>query len=473
MSIPLPLLRHASRWALCFCLGLGASTDELRAQRSEPEAVRAVSGGLLEFLDGSVLHGSMASIDPASGLQWGHEASARPLRFKSKQLATIQFNTAATPPPEARPTARFYFRNGDEVLGNLESMTTSEVLVTSMFGGELHASRSGLGAVLLSSKGYRLLYEGPGGTEGWRTGRNPKSWQLKDLGFEAQAADLLGRDFGLKGSSVIEFDLAWSGTFSMSITLYAQVIDRFDYSTSAYVMYLGSAAISLQRVQAGAGASLLGQVQLPDFIRNRKARIEIRCNREEGTITLVIDGNVVQRWRDNAGWVANGSGLVFFSQVEPRGLRISNIRVAEWDGRFDAEMLSTAPKEMDVLLLANRDKVFGRIEKIEEGKIHVESRQTKLTVPIQRVNYIRFREDEPLPQPERAPWMVRASFPGGEGISFELSKWEGGVVTGKSPLFGDVTFGSSSVRSLRFNLDQPHPASADGAGLDEFFPGFE
>lgn len=468
-----PCWKRLVRLAAALALVLGSALPPPLAQRSEPEAARSVSGGLLEFTDGSILHGRMASIDPATGLQWRHDASAQPLRLGPKHLSNIQFNTATAPLPEFLPTARFYFRNGDEILGNLDSMTTSDASITSWFGGSLQCRRSSLGAVLLSNKGYRLLYEGPGNTEGWRTGRNPKSWQLKDLGFEAQAADLLGRDFGLKGSSVIEFDLAWAGTFSMSITLYAQVIDRFDYSTSAYVMYLGSAAISLQRVQAGAGASLLGQVQLPDFIRNRRARIEIRCNREEGTITLVIDGAVVQRWRDNAGWVANGPGLVFFSQVEPRGLRISNIRVAEWDGRFDAEMLSTAPKELDVLLLANRDKVFGRIEKIEEGKIHIESRQTKLTVPMQRVNYIRFREDDPTPDPAKTPWLVRAAFPGGEGISFQLSKWEEGFVTGSSPLFGEVSFKAGLVRSLRFNLDQPDPTSAQGVGLDEFFSGFE
>jgi hypothetical protein len=418
--------------------------------------------GILQFLDGSSLHGNLSGIGSHQGLRWFHPAAKDPLQFSFANLSLVRFEKADPAPHSFTASSRFQFRNGDELVGNVLAIKDNKLSFQSWFGESVESKVDALSAIMFSSKGYNLLYEGPNGPEGWHSGRNSKAWEYRDGTFVANGPDLLGRDFGLTGSSSLEFDLAWNGTFSLAITLYAQAIDRFDYTTSAYLVYLGTGAISVQRVQAGAGAVLIGQTQLPEMLRRSKMHFEIRCNKEDATISLLADGKFIQRWKDgnSGGFVAKGGGIVFYSQVEARSLRLSNIRVAEWDGRTEPEMLTNAPPDLDIVYLMNRDKVFGKVLGISESKATVEIKDSKLDIPLARVTQIRFANASTATN--AGPDEVRASFPGGEHIVFKLDKWDETQVKGTSKTFGPLAFDPKNIRELQFNLSRTlAPAETD------------
>lgn len=442
------------------------------AALSTPAQEAAPRRGILQLSDGSSLHGTLGGIDGTNRLLWSHPASSRPLEFSMGNMASVRFEQAQPMKHDFTPTARFQFKNGDELVGTVRSLKDNVLQFQSWFGDNVQAQLPALESILFSSRGYNLLYEGPTGTNGWRIGRNPRSWEYKDGAFIANGADLLGRDFGIKDSSTLEFDLAWSGAFSLSITLYAQVIDRFDYSSSAYLVYLGTGAISVQRVQAGSGAVMLGQSQIPEMYRKNKMHFEIRANKEDATITLFADGKFVQRWKDTSqgGFVAKGGGIVFFSQVEARSLKISNIRVAEWDGRFEPEGMTNLPTDMDVVFLANRDKVFGKVLSLEETKATVEAKQTKLDIPLERVTQIRFAKTDA--ETNTVPGEVRATFPGGESVVFNMEKWDATEVKGSSRTFGPVSFDPRNIREMQFNLNRSADAEEENGNVDaEFLEG--
>jgi hypothetical protein len=421
--------------------------------------------GILQLTDSSMLHGSLGSIADATGLVWRHPAAKQPLQFSLTNLHLVRFENAEPPTRDFTPTCRFQFKNGDELMGNIRSLAEGQLRFQSWFGDNIASPLPALESILFSARGYNLLYEGPTDTNGWRIGRNPRSWEYKDGAFVANGADLLGRDFGLTGSSSLEFDLAWNSAFSLSITLYASVIDRFDYSSSAYLLYLGTPSVSVQRVQAGAGAIMLGQAQIPEMLRRNKMRFEIRCNKEDATISLYADGRFIQRWKDSSpgGFVAKGGGIVFFSQVDTRALRLSNIRVSEWDGRFEPDSMTNLPTDVDIVFLANRDKVFGKILSIEPTKATVEAKQTKLDIPLERVTQIRFAKA--ASETNLFPGDVRASFPGGESVVFKLEQWDAAQsngVRGVSRTFGPLAFDPQKIRQLQFNLDRTlAPEDAD------------
>jgi hypothetical protein len=434
---------------------LGAFAGVLSSLAQEMPA----RSGILQLTDGSSLHGALKGIDDTNGLVWAHPAAKQPLGFSLSNLSTVRFESAEQPPQSFTPTCRFQFKNGDALMGNIQSIAENNVRFKSWFG-DVQAALPALETILFSARGYNLLYEGPTGTNGWRVGRNPRSWEYRDGAFIANGADLLGRDFGITGSSTLEFDLAWNGSFSLSITLYAQVIDRFDYSSSAYLVYLGTGSVSVQRVQAGAGAVMLGQTQVADMYRRNKMHFEIRCNKEDATISLFADGKFIQRWKDTSqgGFVAKGGGIVFFSQVEARSLRLSNIRVTEWDGRFEPDASTNAPTDMDVVYLANRDKVFGKVVNLEETKATVETKQTKLDIPLERVTQIRFAKSESATN--MLPNEVRATFPGGESVVFKLEQWSPSEVRGTSRTFGPLSFDPKNFRQVQFNLGRGNPEEA-------------
>jgi hypothetical protein len=428
----------------------------------------APAPGLLQMFDGTSLHGNLESISTSAGVAWDFPAAEGSLVLKPDNISGIRFESAIATNRANKPTCRFRFHNGDEVLGDLVGIDGETATIQSWFGGQLKSPKRAFSSLQFSAHGFKVLYEGPNGPDEWKTGRTGHGWTYKDGTLIANGADILGRDFGLTNSSSLEFDLAWSGTFSLTVTVYAQTIERFDYSTSAYVFYFNPGGVSIQRIQAGAGAMMLGRADIPEMLTKNRARLEIRSNREEGTLSLFVNGALVQRWKDSRGFVSSGTGVVFYSQVESPTLKLSNIKLSEWDGRFEPEISSTNKLTEDVVFLANKDKVVGKVEGLGENKLRVQTRATPLQIPLSRVTEIYFANTEGVSTNE-SRWAVRASFPGGETISFLLDKWTAGEVTGLSGNFGPVAFNPKAIRFLQFNPGRIEQ-SADEANDNDWVP---
>ena len=425
----------------------------------------APAPGLLQLFDGTSLHGTLESISTKDGVAWDFPAAQGPLVLRPDNISGILFESVISTNRPNKPTCRFRFHNGDEVLGDLVGIEGDNAVIQSWFGGQLKSPKRAFSSLQFSSHGFKVLYEGPNGPDEWKTGRTGHGWVYKDGTLIANGADILGRDFGLTNSSSLEFDLAWSGTFSLTVTVYAQTIERFDYSTSAYVFYFNPGGVSIQRIQAGAGAMMLGRADIPELFNKNRARLEIRSNREEGTLSLFVNGNLVQRWKDSRGFVSNGTGVVFYSQVESPTLKLSNIKLSEWDGRFEPEITGTNKLTEDVVFLANKDKVLGKVEGLDENKLRVQSHSTALQIPLSRVTEIYFANTDSSDAKE-SPWAVRASFPGGEMISFQLNNWSASEVTGMSANFGPVAFNPRAIRFLQFNPNRVEQTADDPSDKD-------
>lgn len=413
----------------------------------------ASPSGVLQMFDGTSLHGNLQSISTEQGVAWSFAAANKPIVLKPDNLSTIRFENVEATNRSNQPTCRFRFHNGDELLGDLVGIEGDMATIRSSFGGDLKSPKKAFSSLQFSAHGFRVLYEGPNGPNEWKTGRTGHGWTYRDGSLIANGADILGKDFGLTNSSSLEFDLAWSGAFSLTVTVYASTIERFDYSSSAYVFYFNPGAVSIQRIQAGAGAMMLGRAEIPVMAQKNQARLEIRSNREEGTLSLFANGALVQRWKDPRGFVSNGTGVVFYSQVESPTLKLSNIKLSEWDGRFEPDINSTNAITQDMVFLANKDKVVGKVEGYGDGKLRVQTQNTALNIPLTRVTEVYFANTHAIAE-KQSPWAVRASFPGGETVSFKLQQWTADQVTGASANFGPVAFNPRGIRYLQFNPDR-------------------
>jgi hypothetical protein len=421
------------------------------APSSPPAAPSVAAPHLLQFLDGGSLHGRLEAMDTEQGVQWQHPAAKRVIKFKPANIAWIKFENAQRVASQTGAICWFQFNNGDEVFGHLKSLDTEKLKLETWFGGNLEAPRQALQSITFFSKGFAILYEGPTGVDGWKLDKGPKGWQYRDGAFVANGVGIMGRDVKLSGSSSVEFDLGWSGHFSLSFILYAESIDRFDYSTSCYMFHLAPGYMNLQRVQSGAGVLSLGpQVHIPDMMKKNKARLEIRVNKEEATIIVLVDGALVSRWKDPGGFAAKGSGIVFSSQMEGSPIKISNIKVSEWDGAFEPRNMTNAPTKDDLVFLANRDKVTGALQGIRDGKVTFTIPQTTLDIPMQRVTQIFFGQQE-TNAPVQQPWEIRVNVAGGGTVAFQLEKWGGEQVSGKSANFGQMALNPQSIRQIQFN----------------------
>src|SRR5262245_5215304 len=78
---------------------------------------------LLELADGGVLHGTLEALSEGE-LQWRHPAAPAPIALRTEGLSQIRFQGAKPLPRATKPTSRLQFRNGDTLLGTLQSIDT-------------------------------------------------------------------------------------------------------------------------------------------------------------------------------------------------------------------------------------------------------------------------------------------------------------------------------------------------------------
>jgi hypothetical protein len=410
-------------------------------------------GDLLEFVDGSSLHGALKEMDAGTGLRWSSPAAKNIIDLRPGRLDSVRF--AHADPVSLRPTAHFRFANGDDVFGSIQSLDDHRLSFSTWFGQSLSVPRSTVQSITFLSTNYTLVYDGPDDLNGWVIGnRNPESWVLRDGTFINAFNGTLGRDFKLTGSSTIEFDLAWTDYLDLLVNIYTDFLDRMDYNS--YMLQFTRDEVSLRHVDSTGNPPKSfgsGALHLPPG--RDKIHVTIQSNTNEATVAVFVDNVLVKRWKDDNGFGAAGGGVFFEKRVVTGGIiKLSNITVSQWEGRFEPET-SFVLTNTDVMRFVNHDQAAGKIERIDQGKIDLKLGDVDLHVPLERVTQINFADAGPASALPSGPWEVRAHFPRGGSLTFQLEKWTDKEVSGRSDIFGSLTLQPAQIRQVEFNLSRP------------------
>jgi hypothetical protein len=435
-------------------------------------ALLPATGDLLKFVDGSLMHGELKHMDVSAGLRWEDPAAKDPIDLKPDHIDSIRFAHAA--PLTLAPTSHLRLANGDDLFGSVTSLDDNHLGFNTWFGGGLTIPRTAMQSITFLSSNYTILYEGPGDVNDWIIGNhNPESWTFRDGTYISGSPGALGRDFKLSGSSTIEFDAAWSGMFELVVCIYSDSVEHFEEGGNAYMLEFARGEVNLRYIALHGPVLVrsLGSASLPIPAGQRKARITIQSNKEEGTVAVFVDNVLAKRWKDENGFSAAGGGILFQqSGVNGVTVSLSNFKISQWAGRYEPET-SVVATNTDVIRFINHDQATGKIAGINDGKISLAVGGTLLQIPLQRVTQINFAA-APVAAAPGGPWDVRAHFPRGGSLSFQLEKWSDKEVSGRSAIFGPIAFQPGQIRQLEFNLDHAKTAATVVShgkfeGLDE------
>ena len=269
------------------------------------------------------------------------------------------------------------------------------------------------------------------------------------------------------------------------VCLYTDATERFNFVSSGYQFQLGQGYVNLMRGQGQFGMQHLGQARIPLPLPDRTLRVEIRADLLVGTLTLLVDGNVIQQWNDPnvakpAGPVVDpnlpptvadavrdaaqargpglpGTGLSFF--MMNGGIQLSAIKVSAWDGRpIEPELVATNFTGQ-LVRLANNDRALGEVRAIRDGKLTLAGTAGSLEIPLARVTQVIFAPVTP-PATNRPADEAHARLSSGETVALTQPRWDGRQLAGVSPHFGPLQLDTRWVRLLRFNPGR-EPAAPD------------
>lgn len=454
--------------------GLPAWAAETATPATNAPAPPAAPKDTLEFLSGDQLHGSFLSLDGKSGVRWQHSSIKQVLTVNPEGVYKVRLPQSRANRAD-RPNCSVRLANGDEVLGNLVSLDEKELVLDTWFAGKLSLPRPSLGSLMVGLGRFNILYEGPTSAEGWNLKGGPNvaggqvfigggivmpqpavqakqvnGWQYKDGAFYGVGSGSLGRNVKLPPASSIEFDLAWRGYPQMSLFFYTDNLEG--YGGNAYVMQFSYRNIYLRRQSQNGRSSNLGTIELPATSVS-KTRFAIRTDRENKIVALFMDDLLVKQWMDNAEFNEAGTGILFYLQGGQQAMKVSNLRITEWDGRLDDGPAALTNSKEDLVRLANKDKVSGTLKSIRDGKISFQTAFAPLEVPLDRVTQVDFAPDT-IKTNQFSPRDVRLFFADRGRLTMQVERWDDQQVVGVSGNFGQAKFLPSAFSAVQFNLDK-------------------
>ena len=457
-SCRIPLMNLAA--LAVFATTAGAAKPEAGPVRKSDAAD---TGDTLRFLNGDVLHGRLVAVGPEF-ITWQHLETRRLIEFRTSGLADVQFEPRAPgrlASPFSSGSVRVGLANGDEIPGSIVSLNGEKLELQTGYAGKITIPRKMLRLVAPARVSATAVYEGPKSMQGWRAANaDDKVWDLKKNALVAHAAGMIGRDIELPGLASVEFDLGWKGQLAFALGLYCTSLNEND--SDGYAIMLGEGTADLLKSRHGNSEQVGGNAEVPSLAQMDRVHVKIYVNHNRHTFTLLLDGVNVRQWTDRAGFHPHGKLMLLASQGETI-VKVSNLRVAAWNGRPEAQEMEGAAAGEDVMRLSNGDRMSGKLEKIDNGRAAFYTAHGTLAVPLQKI------EDLILPgrvaHDAGKHGEARAFLGGTSRVTMAVEKWDAKQVVASGPGFGRATFATASIQRLEFHA---RPAARDS---DEEYDG--
>ncbi|MDG2214547.1 MAG: hypothetical protein P8M70_12000 [Verrucomicrobiota bacterium] len=439
----------------------------------------------VHMLNGDVITGKLVKFDPKLGLVW-EAANIKPaLQINPEAIDRVTFSEST---PAQSTQSRVLLTNGNSFSGQLDLADTERVVMSHTLAGQIEFKRSQLKTIIPTAAGIgRVVFSGPSSEKDWVFGSSknimggggnlllgrgaPPIQPEKVAGgkFEFKAGTITstsagataGRKVEFPDKALIEFEVDWSSPgrnssyFSLNVNLFTDNL-KSPSSGSSYALKLSQTGANLTRQSKRNG----------DFISDRlgsnirvnltgigsRVRYSLRTNKKSRSFILSINGVQIANWKDKEAFAGKGDGLLFTSRA-PAPLKVSNIRISQWDGSKPIAATDTtiSPKQ-DTIRLVNDDTVTGAITGIRDGKVKIKSSFGEVAIPWTNSRLIQFAKSSQgtgINNMEKD--MVQAALKGGGILDFKLTGWTEDKLEVESPIFGKATLDGAMIDSVTFN----------------------
>jgi len=456
---------------------MGTQVHAARAPMMTVPALGKASANVeaVYMLNGDIISGKFLKFDPKVGLVWEANNIQPAIQIDPAGIDRVTFNSTTSVQPGL---SRVLLANGDSISGQVDLLDAERVVMSKTPAGQLELKRSHLKSIVPATTGSgRIVYAGPVSDKEWVFGTSKKAngnvpFAAKPSGngkfaFNANAITstgsgaTAGREVEFPDKALIEFDLDWStqgrnsSYFSLNVNLFTDNL-KSPSNGNAYSLKLSQTGANLAR-QSKEGEDFASDRLGPNARVNltgigARARFSLRANKKTRAFFLSINGVQVANWKDKEAFAGKGKGLLFSSRA-PYPIKISNIRISEWNGSKPVAVtgVNASPKQ-DTIRLVNDDTVTGTITRIEDGKIRIKSSFGEVSVPWSKSGLVQFAAgSEGNSNQKLQKGLARATLQGAGNLDFRIISWQEEKLEVESPIFGRVTLNGAMVESINFN----------------------
>ncbi len=446
----------------------------LLAEPGPAKTARKAGRDSLTFKNGDVLFGSLNSIDWETGIQWRRADALNPFEFTPERVTEVDFaNTGTTPNQVSSNLCSIQLNNGDQFQGELLFYDGEKLKINTWFAGEMQFPREAVALLVPLGLPKPTVFAGPTGLEGWTMGKvnagglvEAGEWIYQNNALYAFKSASIARDVHLPDSSSVQFDIEWRGFFHIAVALYTEYLHPVNLASKEtepkfggfYSMQINPFSANLLPVKQNDPLHYLGQASLQTLAQKNFAHIDLRTSKSKRVIALLLDGVLVKQWVDTEEFAGTGGAIRFVHQGQG-AVKLTNLKVTEWDGQFEEPVSVTPNKSQDLARLKNGDRVFGNVKSLKDGKLSIEAAGTTLDVPLTRVKQVEIAAPKVLSPPVGTN-TIRAYFNSGAGsLTFDLQTWKSDQLKAQSLNFGSANFNPSAFSRLVFDLSSTSNAA--------------
>ena len=292
------------------------------------------------------------------------------LILQSDQLQSLRFDK---PQKSGNETQNLlYLKNGDVIPSDITSLDADQLTFRTPWADQLKVTRKAIDSLHFGAGENKVLYIGPK-KDDWELSR---SWRFDDA-LVSQGWSPAHRKFeAFPDRYILEFTVAWQGNVGFKCLFNSNSIDG-NSNTNCYFIQFNSAGFELKRQSSG-NKKYTTLVSINDFtpdnIEDEEIRIEMRVDRVNRQMQLIINDKVI---RNNiidpmeTGPTPDGSIVSFTATAgNDDAQTISDIRLSTWASTgTEARMEKRTEFKRDVLFDIESNRSSGTLKSIKAGKV--------------------------------------------------------------------------------------------------------
>jgi hypothetical protein len=377
----------------------------------------SISGQLTDWHKGQVMITSPYFVDPIS--------------FSTAQILNITLkdnrdNTLATGINEDETTLVINNRDNQKGLngiikGGFSNIDDKHVTLKTSYAGEIKVLKKFVTRMEIDSKkGY--LYLGPKSLDEWYNNSIKQTWEYTNNSLiSGSKSGNIAQDLAIPEEAAISFDLSWKNDEYLTLYFFSSDHEQ-SKPDNYYQLNLQRGKCSVLKYTNGRQVShLQSEVQ-----RNRNNRFRIRpennlsdnddlhahyeiyMSKTKGEFHIYRNGVKLDTFNDSNPQANKFGTALHIISSDKTPIRVKNLSLSKWSGNIpsevDAETFAEVKGEGERILLKNGDILLGRIGKVRDGLMQIETLYTPLNIPIVRMRSIDLTaaklKEEPIMYPE-------------------------------------------------------------------------
>jgi thiol-disulfide isomerase/thioredoxin len=405
---------------------------------------------ILRLASGDYITGSLGDSATPDVVTWNSPQFTKPLTFPAGRVVSIHFPVGLDRPA---PTGAYCVElaGGDQLFGELVSLSPTDMVLDSTRFGKLKIARSHIRRILSWGEGAKVIWQGPDGLRGWDHSGEKAQWTEEGGQLVTNNQDaFLQRDLDLPSRAGIELEISWKKKADFVIAL--GVDDNPKNIQQAFRLEVWEQDLvlmretddevdvtSLLKLKAGGG-----QLHLQIYLDQEKNRI----------FAYTADGRRLgdlEVAKSNSPAAFTLSGLRVMNK---RGdLRLDRLRITEWNGEAPHDVQGNASRAH----LADGTIINGNVQSYDA--------ETHEFIILSDDKPVRIKEGQavsfsmPAETPEE-PRVISAIFPDNNRISGSIVKIEKGKMFFKCPgIENELVFPATDLHSLA-STDKQLPLQA-------------